>query len=328
MSGLEASAAVFGFIAGAIDITHKAVEIYRAVEDKSGIPKALRKVSEKLPSVEGILRNAEAQCKGLKFDTIDEWTLRDMKRDVQDCRESCKELHELLLNAYPKEGSGKAGRLWKGTKTVFSSKGKTAEGLLEEIRMYLELLASRQVISNAVLLKDIKSLVEELPREGGSMQQQSALLSSGHKAHGSVKARNSDILQSWTLSSQGRTSSLVSLSTKLQPAIAARSWQEGHPGRVLTIRIATESSGRTRFERIYRRISDYDPKIIYRRLSARKAANTNKWLVDHDDFQTWLRHGANLQSHLWLSGKVGSGKSTLVLVESWYPSCARVCEVC
>jgi hypothetical protein len=181
--------------------------------------------------------------------------------------------------------------------------------------MYLELLASRQVISNAVLLKDIKSLVEELPREGGSMRQQSALLSSGHKAHGSVTAKNSDILQSWTLSSQGRTSSLVSLSTKLQPAIAARSWQEGHPGRVLTIRIATDSSGRTRFERIYRRISDYDPNVIYRRLSARKAANTNKWLVDHDDFQTWLRHGANLQTHLWLSGKVGSGKSTLVSVK-------------
>jgi hypothetical protein len=219
MSGLEASAAVFGLIAGAIDITHKAVEIYRAVEDKSGIPKALRKVSEKLPSVEGILRNAEAQFKRLEFDAIDEWTLRDMKRDVQDCRESCKELHELLLSAYPQEGSGKAGRLWKGTKTVFSSKGKTAEGLLEEIRMYLDMLASRQIISNAVLLKDIKSLVEEFPKDGGSMQQQSGLLSSGHKAHESVSAKNSDVPHSWILRSHGRTSSLVSLSTKLQPAV-------------------------------------------------------------------------------------------------------------
>jgi hypothetical protein len=72
---------------------------------------------------------------------------------------------------------------------------------------------------------------------------------------------------------------------------------------VLTIRFATDSSGRTRFERIYKRISDYDPKVIYRRLSARKSANTNRWLVNRDDFQSWLRSGANSQSHLWLSGK-------------------------
>jgi hypothetical protein len=111
MSGLEASAAVFGFIAGAIDITHKAIDIYRAVEDKSGIPTTLRKVSEKLPSVEGILRNAEAQCKGVKFDRIDKCTLRDMQRDVEECKDLCQELHDLLLSAYPKAGSGKAGRL-------------------------------------------------------------------------------------------------------------------------------------------------------------------------------------------------------------------------
>jgi hypothetical protein len=72
---------------------------------------------------------------------------------------------------------------------------------------------------------------------------------------------------------------------------------------VLIVRFVTDASGRTRFERIYRRISDYDPKVIFRRLSARKVANTNKWLACRDDFQSWLRGGANSQSHLWLSGK-------------------------
>lgn len=72
---------------------------------------------------------------------------------------------------------------------------------------------------------------------------------------------------------------------------------------MLTIRFATDSSGRTRFERSYRRISDYDPKVIYRRLSARKAANTNRWLVHRDDFQSWMRGGANSHGNLWLSGK-------------------------
>jgi hypothetical protein len=72
---------------------------------------------------------------------------------------------------------------------------------------------------------------------------------------------------------------------------------------VLIVRFVTDASGRTRFERIYRRISDYDPKVVYRRLSARKAANTNRWLVHRDDFQSWLRRDADSQNHLWLSGK-------------------------
>jgi hypothetical protein len=280
MSGLEASAAVFGFIAGAIDITHKAVEIYRAVEDKSGIPKALRKVSEKLPSVEGILRSAEAQCKSVKFDSVDEWTLRDMKRDVQDCMVSCQELHELLLSAYPKETSGKAGRLWNGTKTVFSNKGKTAEGLLEEIRMYLGLLASRQIISNADLLKDIKSLVEELPKEGGPFQQQTSLVSSGHSNHGSFLAKNSNIPQLRILRSQGRTSSLVSLSTKLQSAFAVRSWHNEHPTHVLSIRSQQIQAAAPSLSAITEGYQTMTRKLytgVYRR--GRLQIQTNGWSI-------------------------------------------------
>jgi hypothetical protein len=106
---------------------------------------------------------------------------------------------------------------------VLGKKGKTAEGLLQEIREYLALLAKRQIMSNAALLEDIKSLVEELPKEAGSTQQPSALLSSDQKDHKPFSAKTSDNLQSWILRSHGRTSSLVSLSKKLQPASAARS---------------------------------------------------------------------------------------------------------
>jgi streptomycin 6-kinase len=72
---------------------------------------------------------------------------------------------------------------------------------------------------------------------------------------------------------------------------------------MLSLRLQLDSTGLTRLQRIYTKITDYDPKVIHRRLSARKAANTNRWLLDRDDFQSWLHGDVNSQSYLWLSGK-------------------------
>ena len=52
--------------------------------------------------------------------------------------------------------------MWKGTQTVFSNKGKSAEALLKEIWEHLDTLAKQQIINNTALLEDIKTLVQEL----------------------------------------------------------------------------------------------------------------------------------------------------------------------
>ena len=181
MSGLQTGAAVFGLIAGTIEIVHKAVEIYGAVKNKAGIPIELRKVSEKLTSVEDILRSAEAQYREGKLDKIDGQTWDNAKREVEQCRQLCQELHDLLLGAYPEAGSGKVGRLWKGTKTVLSGKGRSAKVLLKEIWEYLALLAKRQIINNTAILEDIKETLDELFGSGGSTQYHSG---SGHNIRG------------------------------------------------------------------------------------------------------------------------------------------------
>jgi hypothetical protein len=286
-TGLEVGAAIFGLIAGAIDITHKAVEIYNAVEDKAGIPESLKKVSEKLPSVEGLLKDAEAQWKGSRLDTTDEQTTRDLEH----CKELCQKLHDLLLSVYPKTGSGRGERLLKGTRTVFSSKAKTAEGLMKEIREHLDTLMSRQLICNAATLKDLKSMGNELLKGQGFAQQQCALISDGTEHHEFV----SHILKSWITRPRRQTSSVVPSSTKLLAFWSCRPYAK--------CSLAIDSSGLTTLQRIYTRITDYDPKVINRRLSVRKAASTNSWLLDRDDFKSWLHGDMNPQSHLWLSGK-------------------------
>lgn len=162
MSGLEVGAAVFGLVVGTIDIIHKSIEIYEAVKDKSGIPKKLRKVSDKLSSVEKLLKGAQAQYNEGKLNKIDRQTWDDAKQEIGQCKELCQDLHQLLLSAYPETGSGKAGRVWKGTQTVFSGKSKSAEALFKEISEHLDTLAKQQIINNTALLEDIKTLVQEV----------------------------------------------------------------------------------------------------------------------------------------------------------------------
>jgi transcriptional regulator of heat shock response len=189
MSGLEVAAAVFGVVAGTIDLIHKSIEIYDAVKDKSKIPKALRKVSDKLPSIEELLRGAQAQYKEGKLNKIDKQTWDNAKHEIVKCKELCQELHDLVLSAYPEADSGKAERLWKGTKTVFSGKGKSAEVLLKEIWEYLALLAERQIINNTALLEDIKSLVDGLTGRESTTQQHSG---SGHNIGGDNYEQHGD----------------------------------------------------------------------------------------------------------------------------------------
>jgi hypothetical protein len=162
MSGLEIGAAVFGLVVGTIDIIHKSIEIYDAIKDKSGIPRALRKVSDKLPSVEQLLKVAQAQYREGKLNKIDKQTWDNAKQEIEQCKELCQELQDLLLSAYPDAGSGKVGRGWKSTQTVFSGKSKSAEALFKEISEHLDTLAKQQIINNTALLEDIKYLVEEL----------------------------------------------------------------------------------------------------------------------------------------------------------------------
>lgn len=155
---------VFDLIISAIEVVKISVEIYQAVQDKSGIPKRLRKVSETLPSLLEILENAEARYNAGQPDG-QAWATAGS--DVRHCEEACQDLQSLLKSAYPKVDASKVARFFKGTGTILSGKGKTAEQLLAEIHEHLKLLMDRQIITNATLLQEIKKTVDEIfPRSG------------------------------------------------------------------------------------------------------------------------------------------------------------------
>lgn len=166
MAEVAAAASVYGLITGSIAAISTAIDIYHAVQNKSGIPERLRKVSESLPNLETILDSAKAQYDGEK---LKQRVWIDSQQDFERCEELCRELRDLLAKAYPEKEESTSGRLWKSTKTVLSRKSRSAEQLLNDIWTYLSILEKKGIITNTTLLQEIKDVVDELSVESGSV---------------------------------------------------------------------------------------------------------------------------------------------------------------
>jgi len=165
MGEVAAVAAVYGLITGSVAIIRLSIDIYNAVEDKSGIPERLRKVSEKLQPLKALLQNAQDRYDSKQ---LGHQIWADAENDFKRCHELCKDLHDLLVKVYPEKEATKSGRFWKNTKTVLSGKGKTAEQLLKDIWGYLDVFAKKGIVTNTALLQEIKDVVEELSPDAGS----------------------------------------------------------------------------------------------------------------------------------------------------------------
>lgn len=165
MAEVAAVAGVYGLITGSIAIVRSGIEIYVAVRNKSGIPDRLRKVSERLKPLEGLLESAKDQYDSQK---LDQKIWDDAEDDLKRCQELCHELHDLLIKVYPEDEATKSVRFWTSAKAVLGGKSKTAEQLLREIWMYLDIFEKKGIVTNMALLREIKDTVDELFPSSGS----------------------------------------------------------------------------------------------------------------------------------------------------------------
>ncbi|KAK5677283.1 hypothetical protein LTS10_010472 [Elasticomyces elasticus] len=159
MSGIGEAAAVYGLITGTIEIVKTAVEIYDAVKDKAGLPRRLRIVAEKLPSIEQLLVSTAQQEQALPAST---WVVA--KQNVERCRNSCEGIKDIFEKAFPPQANV-THRVWTGAEVILSSKGKKAEALLQEVYDELLVLKSHHIIANTELLAQVKEGVDEIRSE-------------------------------------------------------------------------------------------------------------------------------------------------------------------
>lgn len=162
MSGFPEIAAVVGFVITAKDVIVLAIDIYRAVEDPSKLPKELRKVAERLPAVRDLLSAAQEQFYN-KLPSKLAW--QESATTLERCRDSCTELKDLLDNALPQH-ENTTKRVWKAIKIIASQKGQKAEDILEDIYKDLDILEKQHILTDTELLASIKATVDEL--KGGS----------------------------------------------------------------------------------------------------------------------------------------------------------------
>lgn len=152
----------FGLIAGSIALIETSIEIYSAVQDKDGLETKLRKVADKLPQLEEILKIAEDRYHA---GPSEEWTTvqaREARETLQNCRDNCQAIHDIFANIFPQADASSTKRLWNGTLTHFGGKGEKVENLFTDMYEQLKILVQNHILVNTGLLEVIQATVDEL----------------------------------------------------------------------------------------------------------------------------------------------------------------------
>ncbi|KAK5736473.1 hypothetical protein LTR17_007470 [Elasticomyces elasticus] len=155
-TGVAEVATIYSLVTGTIDFIKIALAIYEAVKDKDRLPGQLRIVAEKLPSIEQLLATSEQQSRVLPPAT---WAA--VRQNLERCHTGCGEIREIFEEAFPK-CANVVHRVWTGAVVVLSGKGKRAEQLLKEVYQELEVLARHQIVTNTDLLAGIKVAVDQM----------------------------------------------------------------------------------------------------------------------------------------------------------------------
>ncbi|KAK3617641.1 hypothetical protein LTR56_025153 [Elasticomyces elasticus] len=151
MSGVAEAATVYSLVTGTVEIIKTAIEIWEAVKDKGNLPRQLRVVAEKLPSVQQLLATSEQQYQ-LKRLPNTQWATAKQNQSISTDTNAVR-------------------RAWTGKVTVLSGRGKKAEDLLREVHQELDVLGQYHIVTSTELLAQIKAAVEQSESSDGTTYQ-------------------------------------------------------------------------------------------------------------------------------------------------------------
>lgn len=170
MSGVE----VVGLISAIIGIVETIANVYSSLKDAENLPRAFRKVAERLPLVRETLRTAEKQVEC----NADEEAYQAIKTVLEKCKVKAEHLEEIFKAVVPSEGTSRfdryrmaARRLGKGNQVE-----ELAKDMMEDVRLLAENRAVQaateaQVVQLVEAIKDLSSMEPSLPDEDFSISQ-------------------------------------------------------------------------------------------------------------------------------------------------------------
>ncbi|KAK6424590.1 hypothetical protein LTR81_002930 [Elasticomyces elasticus] len=317
MSGVAEAATVYSLVTGTIEIIKTAIEIWEAVKDKDKLPRQLRVVAEKLPSIQQLLATSEQQYQ-LKRLPDSQWATA--KQNVERCRIGCEDIRAIFDKAFPPNANA-VHRAWTGTVTVLSGRGKKAEELFREVYQELEILGQYHIVTNIDILAQLKAAVEQLGASDKTTYQ--------HYGAGPLSVNASTGTQHVNTNSGSGNWFHGPVNNPTFHSVVHYPRSEG------------ESSPNGIRERFLNSL--WFAEIDQRHNEVKTACpNTLEWIFEVEppdygpqpqkpwsSFASWLRSN---DSMYWISGKAGSGKSTLMAhllnddrtvegLESWANGC-------
>ncbi|PIB03175.1 Alpha-latrotoxin-Lh1a [Cercospora beticola] len=272
MSGVEAITIV-QLIGACIDITKAVNDIGRAAKDAKGLPPKLKELFERLPAIIDLLNSARERA---EKDEISEESKESIKPVLAHCKESLDALRILFWKACPEDGDNYGKRLWKGTKTVFLGRDSRLQKHMSDIMENLNLLELKGIFSIDNKLDDLTETVQILAEEDTTVR-------NAHSGSGNLNVHEGPGNQ-YNIGGGSNNTFNQNFGTHIH---------EGHSKIPLP-------------EQCLRSLAF--PDMEARSDINEKAEHTCEWIFEHEDYQTWMGRGGLL----WIKGRAGTGKSTLM----------------
>jgi hypothetical protein len=166
MSGAEAIL-VLGLISSIISIVDGTKQVYDAVTNTQGLPKAFREVAARLPIVQTILSSAKRH---IEEGVADEDSYKGTKDVVEGCKKKARKLDELFQKVIPADSASQVERYLSAVRTL--GKGSRVEtlmkGMLEDVQLLainhgMTTMTDTQRKEVAEAIKEVAALPPSIP---------------------------------------------------------------------------------------------------------------------------------------------------------------------
>lgn len=170
---------IIGLISSIITIAEAAYGIYESAGDAHGLPKKLQATAEQIPLLVRILQLADQNIQSRQ---VDQQTLQSAQPILQRCEERITEVKTIFARTIPASDASRAERMKKAV--GLRTKSNKVKELMEEVMQDTELLAKDRLFSDALVLQDIQSAIEQL----GNLPEEEDRLQFTHSGTGSINA--------------------------------------------------------------------------------------------------------------------------------------------
>ncbi|KAK8875012.1 small s protein [Apiospora arundinis] len=312
MSGAEAIA-VLGIISSVIAIIDGAKKIYDGATNSAGLPEAFRDVNERLPIVCNILESANRY---IQDGSVEASTCEAIKPLIARCEERAKTLEGIFRRVIPPDDASPLERYYRTAKAL--GKGCRVETLMRGLLEDVLLLVSSHGLEGAMahqldqLQESIQAMSAVEPSIPDSEFQNSAIT---NNQFGNGPMTNNNVTGNQKFQANYGTGKQFQAETQTFNMENENITQQTFQAQVqhFTSTQATPDTEqlRRRCEKdVLGQLGFYGMVDRYEDI-AEAHKNTFRWIYEKKELQfvDWLRGGEGIY---WISGKAGSGKSTLM----------------